>query len=65
MKKYSRFLTIVLIALCCSPSFIHAHLRFGPLMGDNMVVQQQTDVHEERGWSGLPVIPFRTDNFPK
>lgn len=44
MKKYSRFLTIVLIALCCSPSFIHAHLRFGPLVGDNMVVQQQTDV---------------------
>ena len=44
MEKYSRFLTIVLIALCCSPSFIHAHLRFGPLVGDNMVVQQQTDV---------------------
>ena len=44
MKKYSRFLTIVLIALCCSPSFIHAHLRFGPLVGDNMVVQQQTNV---------------------
>ena len=62
MKKYSRIPTFVLVALCCRPSFIHAHLRFGPLVGDNMVVQQQTDVRLW-GWTDKgsgTVVTLRT-----
>lgn len=62
MKKYFRILTIVLVAVCCRPSFIHAHLRFGPLVGDNMVVQQQTDVRLW-GWTDKgsgTVVTLRT-----